>query len=359
LGGAGNKFVNVQAETVDDLYKTDTIMDRFMKEPCTSVPKNLEIIMIGIPAELEKEVQEFLGSLLDTVGQKMDLTGLDGVTFASDYHQALLDLNRGYDTDYKLTPSNGHGIGIAMSPSVIRDDKLKTHIVISAQTFLSMIADKRGNIAVNTVAHECAHVELNHLYDEAFPGTLLRTKLNVLDHFRTDCMLACWNEFGACWRSATFGPTEQLFYEAAFLAALEETRPAANAAIMEYRSHHDIGIVMHKVCDLYGNLLKYSAYHLGNLQGHGIDWRSVPTTADALQGHWFILFFERLDRACKAIAAELGNWTNSALFDALRDIAEDLVADGGMHFGRHEDDRISLDIPMTIETMPVPPHLWR
>lgn len=66
-----------------------------------------------------------------------------------------------------------------------------------------------------------------------------------------------------------------------------------------------------------------------------------------------------LDSACKVIAADLGNWTNSTPFDVLRDIAEDLVADGGMHFGRHEDDRISLDIPMTIETTPVPPHLWR
>jgi hypothetical protein len=53
------------------------------------------------------------------------------------------------------------------------------------------------------------------------------------------------------------------------------------------------------------------------------------------------------------------DWTSSAPFDALRDIAEDLVADGGMHFERHEDDRIGLAIPMSIETMPVPPHFWR
>lgn len=340
-------------------YTNESVMDSLMKESCNSVPNNFEIKVIGVPVELEAEMQELLASLVDTIGQKIDLTGLDGITFASDYHQALLDLNRGYDTDHKLTPSNDHGVGIAMSPRVMRDNKLKTHIVVCAETFFALLEDKRSNMAINTVAHECAHVELTRLYDVAFPGTLLRTKANVLDQFRTDCMLACWEEFGACWRSASFGPSSHLAYEAAFLSALEETRPAANAAIMEYRTHGDITIVINKVCGLYGNLLKYSAYHLGNLHGHGIDWRTISTTADALQDHWFLPFFERLDGTCKAIAADLGNWTNSTPFDELRDIAEHLVADGGMHFGRHEDDRISVDIPMTIETMPVPPHLWR
>ena len=330
-----------------------------MKESCNSIPQKLDIQVVGLSLELEVEVHQLLEQILDTVGQELDLVGLDGITFANDYKQALLDLDRGYDTNFKLTPSNDHGVGIAMSPRVMRDNKLKTHVVICARTFFALLKAKCSAMAINTVAHECAHVELNHLYNIAFPGTLLRMKTNVLDQFRTDCMLACWDEFGACWRSAPFGPSSLLAYEAAFLPALEETRPAANAAIMEYRTHSDIGIVMNSVCRLYGNLLKYSAYHLGNFHGHGIDWRTVPTTADALQDHWFLPFFERLDRTCKSIAADFGKWENCTDFDALRDIAEDLVADGGMYFERHEDDRVSLDIPMTIETMPVPPHLWR
>lgn len=324
-----------------------------------SLPNNVEININGIPDELVANIQELIVSFVDMVGVKFDLTGLDGITFSSDYQQALLDLDRGYDTEYKLTPSNDHGVGIAMSPCVIRDGKLKTHVVISAEYFFEFLKHKRKDIAINTIAHELAHAELNHLYDVAFPGTLLRKKENVLDHFRTECMLTCWNEFGACWRSAIFGPSSPLIYESAFLPALEETRSAANTVIMEYRTNRDISIVVNKVCGLYSSLLKYSAYHLGNLHGHSIDWRTIPTTADALQDHWFLPFFERLDSACKAIAADIGNWTSSTPFDELRDIAEDLVADGGMHFVRHEDDQISLDIPMTIETMPVPPHLWR
>lgn len=323
-----------------------------MTESTNTESENFAINMIGVPVELGTEVWEFLRSMIDQIGQSMDLKGLDGITFASNYQQALLDLDRGYDTDHKLIPSNDQGVGIAMSPRVLRNNVLKTHIVINAEMFFALLLDKRHDKAVNTVAHECAHVLLNDLYDAAFPETMLRMKANALDSFRTDCMLACWDEFGACWLSAAFGPSDVLAYEAAFLPALQDTRLAANTAIKEYRTHHDIGTVLNQVCGLYGRLLKYSAYHLGNLHGLGVDWRTLPTTADPLQDHWFLPFFERLDNACKAIADEIGDWECSVQFDALRDLAEDIVADGGMYFGRHDDDRISLHIPYSIETMP-------
>lgn len=330
-----------------------------MTKPFTSVPGNLDISVVGFPVELGAAIQENFAHKLDMLGQVLNLTRLDGITLAVEYHQVLRELDRGYKTDLQLTPSNDHGIGVAMSPSVIRDGKLKTHIVICAQHFIGMLEEGRLDQIYNTLAHECAHVELNHLYDEAFPNTLLRKRVNALDHFRIDCMLACWNEFGACWRSARFGPADRLAYESPLLSALMEARPAANAAIMEYRTHGDVRTVITAVCTQYGRLLKYAAYHLGNLHGHGIDWRAVPSTADALDDHWFLPFFERLEKACHAIAADFGNWTSSAPFDALGDIAEDLVVEGGMHFRRHENDRISLHIPWSIETMPVPPHMWR
>ncbi len=317
-----------------------------------SVLENVCIVTIGVHEELAEEIQEFLHSMLKTIGAKMNLATLDGVTFAADFHQALLDLDRGYKTDFKLTPSDDHGVGIAMSPRVLRNGELKTHIVLSANSIFSMLKAKRGDLAVNTVAHECAHVELDQLYEAAFPGYLLRAQENFLNGFRTQCMLTCWNEFGACWRSAEFGPSELLAYESGFLPALEQNRFAANAAIIEYRTDADIRKVLHEVTRLYSDLLKYSAYHLGNLHGLGVDWRTVPSTANALTDHWFLPYFERLDTACKAIAADFGTWSSSEPFDELRQLAEDLVAAGGMYLQQHDDGRVSVDVPLSIETMP-------
>lgn len=316
----------------------------------TTVPDEIEIKVVGLPADLAGEMEETLRLLLDVIGSRIDLSGLDGVTFASDYHQALLDLNRGYATDFKLTPSDDHGVGVAMSPSVIRGNQLKTHIVLNAKTLLTMVLEKRHDLFRNTIAHECAHVELNRLFDIAFPGFLLRIKVDSLEHFRIETMLACWNEFGACWRSASIGPSGLLAYEDAFLPALEQTRTRANAAIMAYRVDNDAGTVLSKVLGLYSGLLKYSAYHLGNLHGLGVDWRTVPSTAEPLQDHWFLPYFERLDSTCKAIAANLGNWSGSDLFDALRDLAEEVVGDGGVFFTREADGRVRFDIVWQLVT---------
>lgn len=324
-----------------------------------TLPENLCIKLVGVESELGVLLQETLSEMLQCNGCVFNLAGLDGLTFAVDYQQALLDLDRGYETKFKLTPSNDYGVGVAMSPSVLRDGRLKSHIIVSAQAFMGALLDKRRATAINIVAHECAHVELNHLFDATFPGVLLRSMTNALDHFRLECMLTCWGEFGACWRSAPIGPTELYDYELPFLQALVGSRDDANTSIREYRTHGDIGRVLNEVCGLYHGLMKYSAYHLGNLHGHGIDWRTIPTTADPLQNHWFLPFFERLDIACKTLAADYGNWADRQPFDALGDIAQDLVAVGGLNFGCHEDGRISVDIPFSVETMPVPPHLWR
>jgi len=42
------------------------------------------------------------GKTVRAVGGKFDLSGLNGVTLAVDYSRALLDVDRGYETNYKL-----------------------------------------------------------------------------------------------------------------------------------------------------------------------------------------------------------------------------------------------------------------
>lgn len=49
--------------------------------------------------------------------------------------QALPDLDRGCDTKLKLTPSEGIVLGVAMTPAVIRDGKIKSHMLFNAASF--------------------------------------------------------------------------------------------------------------------------------------------------------------------------------------------------------------------------------
>ena len=124
---------------------------------------------------------EELGSLVGTcvreLSRHFDLSRLDGVTVAYACAQALLDLDRGYQTTVRLTASDTHVVGIAMTLSVIRDGTLKSHVVLNA-AFLAPLEDSEHEHfapALHTIAHECAHVEITHKLDSAFPGFLVRT----------------------------------------------------------------------------------------------------------------------------------------------------------------------------------------
>lgn len=72
---------------------------------------------------------------------------------------------------HQPTPSEGHAIGIAMSPSVLRDGALKSHILLNAH-YVATIHDpehENFDLALHTIAHECVHVEITTKFDTAFP----------------------------------------------------------------------------------------------------------------------------------------------------------------------------------------------
>jgi len=99
--------------------------------------------------------------------------------------------------------------------------------------------------------------------------------------------------------------------------------------------------------------MKFASYHLGNMVGLGITLDDPPKTKAALDGHWFAPFFDKLKRAYADIAADYGKWTDRSVFEALGDLADEIVADGGLTISGHGDDGgFYVDIPFTPETMP-------
>lgn len=296
-----------------------------------------------------------IGECIRLLSCHFDLSRLDGVTVAHDYPQALLDLDRGYQTTYRLTPSGGHTVGVAMTPSVLRADALKSHIVLNAP-FVDGIEDAKHEhfpLAMHLIAHECAHVEITQKFDAAFPGVLLRqSHADCRAHYRWDCILACWDEYAATRLSARFGEDPTDGYEETFLKHLTQARDVANDRIKAYRTHGELDQVLAEVYDEYGRLLKFAAYHVGNLDGHGVAPQDRPETAAALQGHWFAPYFELLHARCRAIAASYGRWEDTQSFDLIGDLLEEVLAVGGLQFAYMPDGRLRIDIPFTPETIP-------
>jgi hypothetical protein len=314
-----------------------------------TLPEGLSLTARGFSTE--EEARELGTAVLDCVrilSRRFNLSRLDGITVAHDYHQALASLDRGYESKHTLTPSDGHAIGVAMTPSVLRSDILKSHIVFNAHIVAPIAKPDPDSIQLplHVIAHECAHVEVTHKFDEAFPGVLLRPAFgDARDSFRTQVILACWDEYAATRLSAGLGEDPAAGYEETLLKHLAEARSVADGFIEAYRVHGNVDQVYAEVYGTYGDLLKFAAYSLGNADGHGVNLVGSRTLAHALSGHWFEPYFKRLHEACRAIASQYGRWTDRAAFEVIGDIADDVVALGGIKHHYLPDGRLYLDIP--------------
>ncbi|GLX91685.1 hypothetical protein Pfra02_42530 [Pseudomonas fragi] len=296
-----------------------------------------------------------VGQAIRALGAEFDLSGLDGVTLAIDYGQALDDLDRGYETSHKLTATNSHVVGVAMTPAVLRDDILKSHIVLNAAHIWPLLEDdeERKGHAVHILAHECGHVEVTNAFDRCFPNVLLRQKNGpILEQIHWQIIFAVWDEFAVTSLSAGFGESQTESYENTFINDLAQADERSNQLISKYREHGSVDQILGEVYGCYGDVLKFAAYHLGNLAGLGIRWQDCEKTASTLKDHWFLPYFERLQDACLEIAKNFGKWENQASFALISDIADELVERAGL-FITPAGDRLKVDIPYTLETDPL------
>jgi hypothetical protein len=108
-----------------------------------------------------------------------------------------------------------------------------------------------------------------------------------------------------------------------------------------------------EVYGTYGDLMKFAAYHLGNMAGLGLTINDLPNTKAALEGHWFAPYFEQLKMLCESVAADYGKWPDRSKFEAIGDLADQIVAQGGLIVSDFTDDGgFYVHVPFTPETMP-------
>ena len=298
------------------------------------------------------EMEDSLRDLIRSIGCSIDLSSLDGVTFAFDYEQALRELDRGFEDEHELKKTDDRGVGVAMTASVIRNDRLLSQIVFNANTFFGMMSRGQEARAVQLLAHECAHVQANAEFDACFSDILKRQPLNMLDGLRREIILTCWDEYAACYLSASYGEDRGPDYETLLIDHLVDARERANQAISKYWNHRHWKVVR-EVAEIYKDPLKYAAYYLGNLAG-----RRTPTDISVqLEGmlaeHWFAPFFKRLSLMLETINLKRGSWQDFSDFESLADIFIDLLEDGGMVIHVREDDPkfCRVDLPESPELL--------
>lgn len=323
----------------------------------SSAPSSFQVSVRACASEKHgKALGSTVGEYVRELGKHFELKALDGVTVAYDYAAALRELDRGFTTSHVLQPSDGHAIGVAMTPSVMRDGVVKSRIVLNANLVDPILEPKDSGfqLALHIIAHECAHVEVTSRFDDAFPGVLLQRRYeDPRLAFRWQVITACWDEYAATNLSAGYGEDPSEGYESTFLKHLADVRKAGHNYIKQYRFHGDVDQVLAEVYGEYGTLLKFAAYFLGNLAGCGLELTDSPRAAVALDGHWFEPYFKQLQVAFERTAASYRtNTLHEAHFESIGDIVDDLVAQGGLVLTYLPTGQLHVSIPETPETVP-------
>jgi hypothetical protein len=325
---------------------------------CT-IPMNVAASARGfVDEEAARKALQKIHSVLSVISTKIDLAGLDGFTVAFDYDQALIELDRGYETSHVLTATKDVAVGVAMTPRVLRDGKVKSHIVLSAPYVLGIVAEpgeetEDFSTAMHLLAHECAHVEVTERFDRKFPGWLLqRRHVDVLENLRWQVILAAWEEYCVCRICADTGYDPTPGYAETLQLVLKETRETCIQAILSYRTEGELDEMIFNVFGNLGNLMKYSCYYTGALKGIGHTEDEYDELHRTIEDSWFAPFFRRLQVCMEELFADYGKWNGTEKFEKVGDIVEDMARQVGVFPERLSDGRVYFDVPFTAETLP-------
>lgn len=323
-----------------------------------SIPPNLGLSAHGFPEEAyARDALHKIHSILSVISQYIDLSNLDGVTVSFEYDQSLAKLDRGYETSYVLTATKDVATGVAMAPSVIRNGKLKTHLVMNAEYVLSLL-EKQGqeteffNQALHLVAHECAHVEVTARFDTCFPNVLLKKRHeNILDELRWQVILPTWDEYAVCRIAGSIGMDPTNGYLETLKLVLEKTRVECVECVKQYRLHGNVEQVVTEIYGKLGNLMKFTAYYLGALHSANIE-NEKPEFLKAASGFdWYKPYFEKSERILVELFSQYGEWPDQKAFEQLGDVLEEMAEDIGVFAERQDADAVYFDIPYRAESM--------
>jgi len=323
-----------------------------------TLPVNTPLTFKGaMEGDDERSIKTFsdtLGSHLGAISTHIDLTRLDGVTVATDYANAVANIDRGVLTSVDSTrpTDDGIAVGVAMTIAVLRDATVKSHIVLSHALVRPIMKPEEPGpygMAVQALAHECAHVEVQHRFDSAFPNLTLRPAPSTWDAFDIEkwryAIQLTFDEYAASRRSASFGVNPLSGYVEALLNTLDRTATGSMQILRAWVIDRDFTQVLHGMLKLYGDLFVRSAYVLGTMDGLEMEVDDAPMSLrDRLERLGLEACFVELHGICQSLMAEYGHWPDTSAFESIGNLLEDVLASKGVSVTVRPDGALWVDV---------------
>lgn len=281
-----------------------------------------------------RKAGNIVGEVIRVLSDFIDLSYLDGVTISYQYENALLSLNRGVDTETKLQPSSGDVVGVAMTPMVLRNEIVKSHIVFNAACLEGILdKDTDGNEfqqALAIIAHECGHVSNCGALDRSFPGRALKYRYaDIHEKLRGECWLSVIEEYCATRIAGKIGFDNNELYAETFIIYAEKLHSNITNAKMEYRFHRNVDRVLNEVYGLITTMLKLAAYYLGDCAAKGIDY-SASDKLNRKGMHWLHSYINNLNNACVDVFDNYGKWLSVSEMESISDVLDNIARDCGV-----------------------------
>ncbi len=336
-------------------------MDEFAGRPSTMPQIGLDLSGYATE-EFARSVGEVVNGWLHLFGKILNLKRLKQVVVSYNYDEALAAVDQGAPVSGPLKPTNDEiAVGIAMTPTVLRDGEAMSVMVLNAAYMEVLVAAETPENAalreqmIYTLAHECGHVHDLDVRATSMPDIILKQRLSFRDGILLGIASGCWDEYMACRLSAFIARESALRpLEDTFCTALGGARDRANAAIRKYRMHSDVSGVTKEVSEIYKRVMVYAAYMVGHIDGIEGEFAAlVPKAMDALDRQpYFKPFFSRLCDELRAMHGTYGQWKGLEIYEPLKQLADELLKAGGIDIQPRADDGAYVHIPFSAETMP-------
>lgn len=321
--------------------------------PPPTAPESIPFSMRNFAtAEGANHTANKLASYIRLISRSLDLGRLDGVTVAYDYDAALAELDRGVEGLRPLSRSNDDQlIGVGMAPAVIRDGKVKVHIVLNAPYVEGIDKDEGDEpdeefwAALYLLAHECGHVQVTSDKDRAFPGMVLQHAVSSYEEaIFMQVNEACWEEYAACRLSAVFGSGHLLLYEEGLRGVLSVARERAADAREDFWQHRDLNRAVTEVAPPLVEPLRLASYVLGHIDGLGDDTLISEETKQAIADAGYTDLVDDLAKALRSLWDVRREWTHICQFDTIGDVAREALWSGGLTIRPAANDGATINV---------------
>jgi hypothetical protein len=300
--------------------------------------------------ETAQEIAVAVNDIVSEMGHFIPLNRLEFITFAKDYISALQDIDRGFPTSKPLVPTDSDfGVGIAMTPMILRDGVVKVCIVLQAWLGHALICEdiKAQSIAIHTLAGRLAHVACIELIDRNLPGILTSPIEDDWDAWLFNQMFKAFTAYYTARISAGLNPIISSGYRDILITVLERMQEAIPRERLAYRVHGDLHHFLEIAISSIGLMMTYA----GTLLGHydGLCESIFDDEGDLMQSMeksglkaWANIFRRDLDRLFNRI----GKWESIQELLTLNRHIERVLWQFGVFPWRNDQGQVRVEIPL-------------